>query len=292
VGKDNRRLILAVPRTDGIRVRRYFLKGMKERPILFSAPMVRAILNGTKTQTRRIINPKPTMWLSGFKKPGIPYKPTNKKPSVNGSVWQEDNGDCYEPIRCQYGQEGDRLWVRETFYAFGRWEYRTTQKKGKDHDGWHFIDKTLATGFGYMYESEPPKVLQSGRGGIGWHKRPSLFMPREASRILLEIVSTRAQRLHDITEQDAIAEGIEPLFSAEEIRAHPELAQTKGDWKNYLWHGHRGVSSRSVDAWRHQYSGYKYPEGSYSSLWELINGPGSWAANPAVWVVESKTITT
>jgi hypothetical protein len=252
--------------------------------------MVRVILNGTKTQTRRIIKPKPTRWIIGFRKPGIPYKPTNKKPSVNGAIWQEDNGDCYEPIRCPYGQEGDRLWVRETFYAYGRWEYITTQKKGDDHDGWHFIDKTLAAGLGYMYESNPPKVLKSGRNGIGWYKRPSLFMPRAASRITLEVKESRAEHLHDITEDEAISEGIERLFSVEEMRKHQEIKPQNNKWKNYLWHGVKDIPVENVLYWRHQYSGYKDPIGSYSSLWELINGPGSWEANPAVWVVEFKVI--
>lgn len=232
--------------------------------------MICAILAGTKTQTRRIIKPKPAKWIIGFRKPGIPYKITNKKPSENGAIWQEDNGACYEPIRCPYGQEGDRLWVRETFYAYGRWEYITTQKKGDDHDGWHFIDKTLAAGLGYMYESNPPKVLKSGRNGIGWYKRPSLFMPREASRILLEVTGICVELLNDISESNAIAEGVK-------TNAENGIDDCNGEWWNY----------EAVDFDDFPCASAKE---SYKTLWQSINGPGSWAQNPAVWVVEFKVL--
>ena len=118
--------------------------------------------------------------------------------------------------------------------------------------------------------------------------KPSIHMPRSASRITLEVVNVRAEYLNQISHDDAIEEGIEPLFSMAETNAMPELSSGIYNWKNYLWHGNPQAPKNT--RWRHQYSGYKDPIGSYSSLWELINGPGSWEANPDVWVVEFKVI--
>lgn len=111
-------------------------------------------------------------------------------------------------------------------------------------------------------------------------------MPRWASRITLEITSIRVERLQDIGEADAIAEGIEREF------AHNRDI----GWKNYLWHGHfgkNGTGDRRSDNWEHQYSTYADGKavGSYSSLWEFINGYGSWAENPWVWVIEFTRVT-
>lgn len=243
---------------------------IKQIPILFSESMVQAILDGRKTQTRRVLKGIALDWLdSGF---------------TPEFVAHPENG------LCRYGYAGDQLWVRETFYAYGRWEYRTTQKNGQDHDGWRFLDFTSISSRQYQYADSPPKVVQSGRGGNGWYKRPSLFMPREASRITLEVTANRIEQLQDISEADAIAEGIEPMFSDAEILSQPELAQTRGDWKNYLWHGHRGLIAKSVDAWEHQFSSYHFASGSYSSLWEMINGPGSWNQNPYVTVTSFRRI--
>lgn len=226
--------------------------------------MVEAILAGRKTQTRRIISPKPDAWIGRTdSRIGLPYKITSKKPSKNASIWQEDDGKCYEPIKLRYGVPGDVLWVRETYYAYGRWEYRTTQKKGKDHDGWHFVDLTDDLDSGYRYLNDPPKVVMSGRGGNGWYKRPSLFMPRSASRILLEVVNNRIERLQDISEADAIAEGVEPIGGI-----------FVGHYKNYLNNAYGFIS----------------PYNSYMTLWEYINGPESWSKNDYVTATSFRRI--
>ena len=223
---------------------------MKERPILFSAPMVRALLDGTKTQTRRVVKPSPerdqllqmVVGSSGFHyvmdQTPITY------PETRRIRWD-----------CPYGQPGDRLWVRETFYAWGRWETRFSAKKGRDE--WHFVDMTLESGKAYVYpatESQPQPI--GGRrhmGGVSpaWWKRPAIHMPRAASRITLEINGVRVERLQDIGEADAQAEGC-------------------------------GIS---VD-----YSIGRTYAAEYKELWKSINGPGSWEANPWVWVVEFKRV--
>lgn len=201
---------------------------MKERPILFSAPMVRAILEDRKTMTRRVAK------LANF-----------------GTAGERQN------VKCPYGQPGDRLWVRETFYAYGRWETLFNQKKGREE--WRFVDMTLECGFAYQYAADNPDItLAKGRGVItpGWHKRPAIHMPRRACRSVVEIVSVRVERLRDISETDARAEGVTlggPIGHLPTYQAAP-----------YAYH--------------------------YAQLWESINGAGSWDANPWVWVIEFKRI--
>lgn len=132
---------------------------MKERPILFSGPMVRAILSGAKTQTRRVVKGVALEWLAEGFTPEFVASPDN--------------------YVCPYGQSCDRLWVRETF-----WQPRDKSETLFKADG---------------------AILGCGK----W--KPSIHMPRWASRITLEIVSVRVERLNDISEQDARAEGAPPL---------------------------------------------------------------------------------
>ena len=193
---------------------------IKERGILFSGPMVRALLDGSKTQTRRALRPQP----EGEFGPGA--------------------------ARNRFGLPGDRLWVRETYLAFGQWE--TRPKAGKAGDEWYFVDRTLATGQRFRYAlDEPDADAASGRVAGDpprWHRRTALFMPRAASRILLEIVGVRIERLREISPADALAEGLGPVGAGDD----PVLA--------------------------------------YRSVWERINGAGSWEADPWVWVVEFRKL--
>jgi len=214
---------------------------MTDRPILFSGPMVRALLDGSKTQTRRLVK-LPHMNPLGAWEPTTVGGPnggrlrTGETIPLQGGIWHTRTGDS---LLCPYGQPGDRLWVRETFYAFGRWETRYSAKKGRDE--WHFIDMTAECGNWYFYDAtSQPDAEKFRRSSITpmWWKRPAIFMPRWASRITPEITGVRVERLWDISDADARAEGCE---------------------------------------------GTKL---SYAKLWDAINGPGSWDANPWVWVVE------
>lgn len=137
---------------------------MKERPIIFSAPMVRAILAGAKTQTRRVVKFKPWHQI---------------EERYDGSPWPwmyDDDRAADHWLPCPYGQAGDRLWVRESF-----------------------CDARQAAAGRVLYRA-------SGDTACGW--KPSIHMPRFASRITLEITSVRVERLQDISEADARAEGI------------------------------------------------------------------------------------
>ena len=197
----------------------------QERPILFSAPMVRAILDGRKTQTRRAVNPQP-VYRTDTAPAGWEFAPGDgglyKWPEVEGFARAMSDF-------CPYGLPSDRLWVRETFFD-------TAPFKSADL----FLGR--ATRYAYRADDE----------FIGCHKwKPSIHMPRRASRILLEVTAVRAERLRDISEADCVAEGAAG--------------------------GHASIP------------GYNYaatPAEHYMHIWESINGPGSWAANPWVWVIE------
>jgi len=214
---------------------------MKERPILFQAAMVRAILAGTKTQTRRVVKPAlPDGWE--------PRGPMGGRSALFTGGW---GADCFRD--CPYGQPGDQLWVRETFFAFGYWITQHSPAKGRDEH--HFVDLTIETGKQYRFDPPPAALRGAGRATNTpmWWKRPAIHMKRAASRIQLEVTGVRVERLQAISEADSIAEGCNGKLS--------EVAP-------------------AADQARHD----------YRALWESINGPGSWDANPWVWCVEFRRL--
>ena len=182
---------------------------MKERGVLFSAPMVRALLDGTKTQTRRLCK----------------------------AAKSHDDGEDYRGdirIVSPYGQRGDLIWVKETWAA------------------------------PHAFDPMPPRLIPAGTrfhfratvdaGGLLW--RSSIYMPRWASRITLEITDVRVERLQKISEADAVAEGwTKQPERSDDPQVHADAAR---DW--------------------------------YSELWESANGAGSWDANPWVWVVSFRRL--
>lgn len=269
---------------------------MKERPILFSAPMVRAILEGRKTQTRRVGKCQ----MPGATELGVEYSMHATKGQVAVATYRAypNAGTArWGLCECPYGIPGDRLWVKETFaYVRSSLDYET----GNEHSIWQWEKDMLgdykpenlklnpracyeaaALYFAADGEDENPSELYPCIGlkgdlligqQIGW--TPSIFMRRWMSRILLLLANVRVERLQQITEADAIAEGIE----------QDEYGDWAG-WKNYLFetaHPRRGVK---LDDRKHKIQGYASPLDSYRSLWESINGPGSWAENPYVWVI-------
>ncbi|HVY12113.1 MAG TPA: hypothetical protein VHB73_00950 [Alphaproteobacteria bacterium] len=202
---------------------------MKERPILFSGPMVRAILEGRKTQTRRIIKPQPEKPLRESKRIhtqklgdgfcdyyfdaycGQPK--TEKNPRGQGLLWcwwTDDNRQCLDQfIKCPYGQPGDRLWIRESFC------FPNNQNK----TAW--------------FRSDSPWVDDER---IKW--KPSIHMPRWASRITLEITDVRVERLQDISEQDCFAEGVPETCDAEPRDIYMDIwegIKGKGSWEKNPW---------------------------------------------------------
>lgn len=197
---------------------------MAERPILFSGPMVRAILEGRKTQTRRVITPQPARAptpchyvSSGWSIEGLP-----DEHGVKGCVCSAGT------VRNPYGVPGDTLWVRETFLpraAGASWIYRAD------------LDPVEAAGIAGMYSER------------GW--KPGIHMPRAASRLSLHVVAVRPERLQEISEADAKAEGM-PHDS---------------------WGGDRGYRD------------------CFELGWDHINGKRApWASNPWVWVIEFEPV--
>lgn len=223
---------------------------VKERPILFKGEMVRAILEGRKTQTRRLLK----------------WQPLDVLPMNIPDAWITLDVKEPEPhgkhIKCRLGKTGDRLWVRETLQRYGddRMQYAAD------------ISPVPANG-------QPAHANGAALWPWKTNQRPSIFMPRWASRITLEIVNVRCGRLQDITETDAIAEGI----------ALDRLSGN-GYWKNYEFTTAHPRRTEAVTDEKHRIVGYKNPIDSYASLWRSINGAGSWDANPWVWGVEFKRV--
>lgn len=205
---------------------------MKEVPILFSAPMVQAILSGKKTQTRRIVKQQPHgfgCWV------------------LQGIYWLFPNVNPYMKIKSRWNP-GDILWVRETWYNDAVFGAPSFYYKADDS----FND-----------QFERHKLGQVGP--FKW--KPSIHMPRAACRLFLKVNDVRVERLQDITEEDAIAEGVGAGF------------QMNSGYPDYQ-HIKNGVCELTQDT----------AVASYASLWDSINGCGSWDQNPWVWVIEFERI--
>lgn len=230
----------------------------KERPILFSAPMVRALLARTKTQTRRLMKPQPADDIAPCVMPN---------PAFQG--WQSSLRHEHGPTTahlCPFGQVGDRLWVRETWSAF-------TTSPG-DMPGHHEVEFT-----GKIPEKPTKQIAY--RADDGWEDgdvygpwKPAIHMPRWASRITLEVTGVRVERVQAITDADAKAEGarhfpdlpVGPLRGYEPPRWSMEDPET---------------TDECLGA----------PRWAFANLWQKLNGDDSWDLNPWVWVVEFKAVT-
>ena len=169
---------------------------MKERPILFSTEMVKAILAGAKTQTRRVIKPWPHI------ERGVMRWDKGKEVSIN----MDDHADLAVPY-CPYGQVGDRLWVREA------WRH-SMHYDGKDCPVYKADNMGMC--------GRPSLVLREE--AVNW--KPSIFMPKKYSRITLEVTRVRVERVQEVSFQGRIAEGIKFNF--------PYIQETKGNFQR-LW---------------------------------------------------------
>jgi hypothetical protein len=223
---------------------------MKERPILFSGPMVRAILEGRKTQTRRVIKlpdyfSEPEWAEDGYAGLKVewsdnvadaePDDVTEDTPNLPAGwfVHSEEPEDGWAGVRCPYGQPGDRLWLRENFLVQpGLWA------QGHGPQPVH-------------YEATTPDRRQVE----DYVCKPSIHMPRWASRITLEVTEVRVQRLRDLSEADAEAEGVQ----------------------RSMMPPHEDMEFRAA----------------FSTLWDSINGQRegcAWKDNPWVWAVSFKRV--
>jgi hypothetical protein len=216
---------------------------MKVTPIIMSGAMVKSLLGEVKTQTRRIMKPQPIdegiglLWGSGKLRRGwYAGTPHNGTPHPDCFVW------------CPFGKRGDALWVRETFV--------TGRLQGLEEHNQHIDDEV------HIYKADcdsdnPPTLTWT----------PSIFMPRRASRLTLELSGVRVQRLQDISEEDAIAEGIEPVFTG---------AKERCGWLDYQ-HVGAGVGY------------FPSPIDSYYSLFRSLHGIDIVGKNPWLWVLQFST---
>lgn len=199
---------------------------MKERPILFSGPMVRALIAGTKTQTRRLakflpyhegLNLQASSLVLGNYCTGSPK---------SGWVLRSKQGSCWtdrtKPLHCPYGMPGDRLWVKETFSDHGA--FGDTGRKA--------------------YRADIP----DGKEPHGLHWKPSIFCTRAASRITLEVTAVRVERLNSISEADAIAEGVDINGAVGYVPASESMGPARYQYAN-LWSDINGAGSWDANPW-------------------------------------------
>lgn len=220
-------------------------------PLLMSELMSAAIRTDDKsrqkTQTRRLMNPQP-----------------------NGKI---------SSIKCPYGKIGDLIWVKETYYAYGKWEKNGKTKSNRQK--WKFIESDS------ILDGEKEKYLFSDTLSLAnsfikynrqsssfpcWHKHPSLFMPKKAARTWLKITNIRIEQLKDISEHDAMKEGIMHTFTIADGLLFVDYLDPK---KNDRWNAYP-ISAKQ----------------SYMTLWDYIHGKGSWKQDEdkLVWVIDFKRI--
>lgn len=206
---------------------------MTERPILFNGPMVRAIIEGQKTVTRRVVKGAAAKWLIDF----TPEFVADRKNDL-----------------CPFGQPGDRLWVRESFA-----DLRGT---GIEHRP---DPAGPLSRYAFAADSPPGSASDEARKDFGVKWKPSIHMPRIACRILLEITAVRVERLQDISEEQAEAEGTAGCVP-------------------YCQSPYDSDGAPACDCMNLTY------KESFQALWHSINGAKSWDANPWVWVVEFRRV--
>lgn len=247
---------------------------MKERGMIFNGEMVRAILDGRKTQTRRIMKVQPsedftpmnmaleTDYKARWYTPGVVDKDGYLQP-VSKEVFGVSNEN--EGYSCPFGAVGDRIWVREAFRVHSRaTDVATLVYKASERNSW--TEQTHRV---------PVAVCNKPATPEKW--TPSLHMPRWASRILLEITDVRVEQLNAISEEDAQSEGV-----------HTEVWDQTVVARNYA------VRDEFFQFWSDDMPHYvemnQLYRSSFRSLWESIYGEESWKANSWVWVISFKRV--
>lgn len=246
---------------------------MKEHPILFSGPMVRAILDGRKTQTRRVVKPQPD--LSGFET----YRP------IDGRRYTEQNaaearcssdgwyfgipGMSTGPWRRPYGQPGDRLWVRETF----NWSSDELLLPKENHR--RCPERAAYAAKNVVWRADGER-RHPEHGEAIW--KPSIHMPRWASRITLEITNVRVERLQEISEQDAETEG---------VGCDEERRIEGGAGPLYYPCTACSGNPRGIAELCHPTARGKPWRCEFAQLWDALNSMRGfgWSTNPWVWCI-------
>ena len=224
---------------------------MNERGILMGAPMVRKLLTGEKTQTRRALRKQPDShhWetLPGYELRRLEMVTIDGRISVKfvHSIPHNPNSDDASGwVTCPYGVPGTKLWVRETWRADAKFDAMSP--------------RDIPPGSGVFCEANRGNWECGPYDGTPGKLRPSMFMPRWASRITLEVTDVRVERLHAISEDDDLAEGVTPSAGG-------------------MWTAAQGQAGTS-------------PRAAFALLWNSINGVGSWDANPWVWCLSFRRV--
>jgi len=219
-----------------------------EHPVIFSGWSIRRILASEKTQTRRIVKPQPPQDCP-------PKTAVSTGPPWVAQVARQDGST--ETVKCPYGQPGDALWVREAFRL---------PAYADDLSPREFLDTKPEAVWAFRYEGDGVSHGDEGptdypKGGWG-RKRPSIHMPHELCRLRLRLEDVRVERLQEISNEEAVAEGVRG-FWCDETQGYdiPDVAVIDGP-----------------------------PRRAFAYVWEDIHGDGAWKENPDVWVVEFSRI--
>lgn len=218
-------------------------------PMLFSPAMVEALLDGRKTETRRILNPQPETYQNDAGKTCDIY-PFRVEGQTRSRIASGFNGSGVITTQFCRAEVGDLIWVKEAHFAFGRWEKtdELTRKMQKPkREFFRYPGKSL------LFEAPADVMTGQNEQGSGWFKRSSLFLPKMDSRLTLRVTGFSIERLHDIDEAGAVAEGA----CTADLNMHPELG-TARHW--------------------------------YEDLWNSINGADAWDANPWVDVIKFEVL--
>lgn len=236
---------------------------MRDHPIPFSAPMIDALLAGRKTQTRRLVKPQP-LGVASIRVSGI---------GVAAYHYFDDRGERLVAVNVKTRREiweyrppaqvRDHLWVRESYFQFGHWEPIAGALTKGGRQKWGFVADRSEILF------DAPAQFRRGMhhadpGTPAWHKRLGRFMPRKASRLTLTVTDVRVQRLKDIDEADALAEGAIRL----------PCSVPPGSPEQWMFHHGQELGL---------YEGFVTARSSFRHLWNSINGESAWAADP--WIV-------
>lgn len=232
----------------------------RQVPMLFSPAMVEALLAGRKTETRRILNPQPETYQNdaGETCDIYPFKVEGQTRSRIASGFGGSGVITTQECRAEVG---DLIWVKEAHYAFGWWETtdELTKKTLKPKRQFVRFPHTPV-----LFEAPADVVTGQPEQRSGWYKRSSLFLPKLESRLTLRVTGFTIEQLHDVNIWSAIAEGIEET----------PLDDRYSGFRNY----------------RNQHGPFECPVDSYASLWDSINGPNAWNANPWVDVTKFEVI--
>ncbi len=227
---------------------------MKERPILFNAPMVRAVLAGDKTQTRR------TTGLEYFSRPDNDPDGWWCARVADGQAYMVYKHSPHErAVRCPYGQAGDRLWVRESVRA---------EEQPSGLDGVRYLADDALVAIEDSFDAAAAWLILHRYRGKRGATVPPMHMPRWACRLVLEVTRVRVERLQAISYMDALAEG---AFDAAAF-----VGQECTD------------TGESADELARR---LQWPQRAFRELWCRLNGADAWDANPWVWVVEFRVLT-